>query len=349
MFDSAKEVRKGEELNWDNLEDYLRAKLPDMVQGEMKVSQFHGGHANLTYLISFETIELILRRPPFGKIAPGAHDMKREYRVLSKLYKEFPEAPRAYLYSDDESIIGSPFVILERKTGVVVRTELIDCFKPFDRAEKRLTTAMIKTMADLHAVDIDKADLTKLGRPEGYLDRQLKGWAKRWELLNIDGNKEIEEVYKLLSNSIPNPQRVSIVHNDIKLDNCQFQPDNPDNVSAVFDWDMATLGDPLVDIGSTLSYWVEPAFKKYDMPVFLSETFPEKALLIKKYEEFTGFSMERIKWYEAFAYWKNAMIAAQLYKRYLNGKSTDIRMKKFGLVLSVMSKFALNLLNEETA
>ena len=349
MMDSARQVREGEELNWENLEKYLRDNLPEIAKGEMNVSQFHGGHANLTYLLAFGSDELILRRPPFGKIAPGAHDMKREYRVLSKLYKVFPEAPRAYLFSNDESIIGSPFVIVERKTGVVVRTKLLDCFQPFDKARERLTTAMIRTMADLHTVDIEKADLIKLGRPEGFLQRQLGGWAKRWELVKAEGNQQMDEVYKLLSSSVPVPQAVSVIHNDIKLDNVQFQPDNPDKVSAVFDWDMATLGDPLTDLGSTLSYWVEPEFENYEMPVFLSNTFPEKAFLIDKYSEFTGFSMENIKWYEAFAYWKNSIVAAQLYNRYIKGKSTDERMKLFGETYKVMSQFALKMLNGRTA
>jgi len=343
-MDTAKEIRKGEELDWEQLEIYLRTNLPEKTQGFMKVSQFHGGHANLTYLIKFPTSELIVRRPPFGKIAPGAHDMKREYRVLSKLYKSFPKAPRAYLFCDDTSIIGSPFVVLERKQGVVVRYELLDCFKGFENAEERLTTAMIKATAQLHTVDIEKADLTKLGRPEGFLQRQLSGWAKRYELSKIEDNKAMEETYALLSANVPTPQAVSIIHNDIKLDNCQFQPDNPDKVTAVFDWDMATLGDPLADIGSTLSYWYEPFFEQYDMPVALSKTFPNKEFLIEKYAEFTGFSMEHINWYHAFAYWKGAIVGQQLYGRFLNGESKDERMKKFGTSAKVMGLFAKKIL-----
>ena len=344
-MDTAKEIRKGEGLDWQKLETYLRSELPKETEGEMVVAQFHGGHANLTYLLKFGETELVVRRPPFGKIAPGAHDMKREYRVLSKLYKVFPEAPRAYLFCDDDSIIGAPFVVAERKRGVVVRYDLIDCFKPFDRAEERLTTAMIKTMAKLHKVDIEKADLTKLGRPAGFLERQLKGWAKRWELVKVGENKDMDEVLKMLSASIPTPQAVSIIHNDIKLDNCQFQPDNPDKVTAVFDWDMATLGDPLVDIGSTLSYWHEPYFEKYDLPVALSNTFPEKEFLLEKYAEFTGFSMERIDWYHAFAYWKGGVVGAQLYQRFVNGQSKDERMKKFGTTAKVFGTFAKHILD----
>ena len=346
MIDTAKEVRQGEELNWDKLETFIRANLPEMIQGKMEVSQFHGGHANLTYLLTFPSTEIILRRPPFGNIAPGAHDMKREYRVLSKLYKVFNEAPRAYLFCDDDSIIGAPFVLLERKRGVVVRTELLDCFKPFDRAEERLTTAMVAAMAKLHTVDVDAADLSKLGRPEGFLERQLSGWSKRWQLIDSDGNKDMNTVLDMLSKSIPKPQAVSIIHNDIKLDNCQFQADNPDQVTAIFDWDMTTLGDPLVDLGTTLSYWVEPYFDNFRLPVSLDKSFPEKAFLLRKYEEFTGFSLERIDWYHAFAYWKGAVVAAQLYNRYLNGETKDERMKKFGQAVIAMADIAKQILTK---
>lgn len=346
MIDKAKEIRKGEELDWEKLETYLRSKLPECAKVQMEVSQFHGGHANLTYLLKFGKQEFVLRRPPFGKIAPGAHDMKREYRVLSKLYKVFSRAPRAYLFCDDESIIGSPFVIVERKTGVVVRTEILDCFKPFDRPEERIATAMIKAMAELHTVDIEKADLTKLGRPEGFLSRQLIGWSKRWELVKSDDGKNMDEIFELLSNTMPKSQIVSIIHNDIKPDNCQFQADDPDNVTAIFDWDMTTLGDPLADLGSTLSYWPEPYFDKYDLPVSLSKSFPDKAFILKKYEEFTGFSLERIEWYHAFAYWKGAVVAAQLHNRYLTGQTKDERMKKFGISVTAMNDLAKHILTK---
>lgn len=273
--------------------------------------------------------------------------MKREYRVLSKLYKVFPRAPKAYLFCDDESIIGSSFVVVERKTGVVVRTEMLDCFKSFDRAEERITTAMIKAMAELHMVDIEKADLSKLGRPEGFLERQLKGWSKRWELVKTGDDKDMDQIFQMLSNTMPESQAVSIIHNDIKPDNCQFQADDPDNVTAIFDWDMTTLGDPLADIGSTLSYWPEPYFDRYDLPVSLSKSFPDKAFILKKYEEFTGFSLERIDWYHAFAYWKGAIVAAQLHQRYVRGQTKDERMKKFGLAVIAMTDVAKHILTNE--
>ncbi len=344
-MDKAKEIRKGEGLDWDKLEVYLRANLPELT-GEMSVSQFHGGHANLTYLLKFGEKELVLRRPPFGKIAPGAHDMKREYRVLSKLYTHFSPAPRAYHLCEEETVVGAKFVVIERRTGVIVRYKLLDCFKEFDNPEKRLTKAMINAESELHQVDYHSANLSKLGRPEGFLERQLAGWAKRWELSKIEGNKDMDTILSLLKKNIPTTQTVSIVHNDIKFDNCQFQSDNPDKVTSIFDWDMCTLGDPLTDFGSTLSYWPEPYFEQFDLPVMLSGNFPSKAFLIENYAQSTGFDLSQITWYEAFAYWKGAIIAQQLYQRYVNGASTDPRMEKFGNTATAFTKFVLHLLNK---
>jgi len=342
-MDKAKEVRPGEELNWKKLSDYLTDTIPEC-QGEMEVLQFHGGHANLTYLLKFGSNEFVLRRPPFGKIAPGAHDMKREYRVLSKLYKVFPQAPRAFHYCEDVDVIGAPFVVIERRKGVLVRYDIPEFFKDFDNIEERLATALVKAEAALHTVDVDAADLTKLGRPDGFLQRQLDGWAKRWELSKIEDNTQMTEVHHILSSQIPTPQAVSIVHNDIKFDNCQFQIDDPDNVTSIFDWDMTTLGDPLADFGVTLSYWPDKGQSKFsNMPVTLKGDFPDKNFLIDKYQEFSGYNLDRISWYESLAYWKGAVIAQQLYKRFVNGATKDKRMENFGNSAKALSEISLDL------
>ena len=273
--------------------------------------------------------------------------MKREYRVLSKLYKHFSPAPRAYYFCDDTAIIGAPFVVLERKTGVVVRTKMIDCFKTFNSPERRITDAMIKAMATLHLVDYEAADLSRLGRPEGFLERQLKGWAKRWHLSKTDNSTEMDDILNWLQQDVPTTQRVSIIHNDIKPDNCQFQPDNPDKVTAIFDWDMCTLGDPLIDLGSTLSYWPEPRFdrSKYpNLPVTLEGDFPPKSFLVEKYQEYTNLDVSRLLWYEVFAYWKGAVIAQQLYKRYVDGDTKDIRMSRFGESAKAMVELVNNMI-----
>ncbi|MEM7105668.1 MAG: phosphotransferase family protein [Bacteroidota bacterium] len=339
-MDKAKAVRHGEELNWDKLEIYLREGMSKL-EGKMEVAQFHGGHANLTYLIKFGNRELVLRRPPFGKIAPGAHDMKREYKVLSRLYAYFPQAPRAFLLCEDDSVIGAKFVVMERRTGVVVRYKVPEVFKSFENVEERLTKALMKTTADLHKVDVDAAGLSDLGRPEGFVNRQLEGWEKRWHLSKTEENPDMDKVVELLTADIPVPQAVAIIHNDIKLDNCQFQPDNPDQVTSFFDWDMTTLGDPLIDFGSALSYWPDPRTNHIkNMPIMLEGPFPPKSFLIEKYGEFTGFSMENIDWYQSFAYWKNAIILQQLYKRFVDGATKDKRMEALGDLAKVMGAIA---------
>ena len=329
-MNDVKAIRKGEELDSHALENYLKEQLPDL-KGPMKVGQFHGGHANLTYWLQFGDTELVLRRPPFGKIAPGAHDMKREYKVLSKLYTYFPQAPRAYHLCLDESIIGAKFVVLERRKGIVIRTEIPAHFLKMERIYERLTNAIITTLAQLHKVDVAEADLTNLGRPEGFAQRQLKGWGQRWALAKTEENADMDWVFEQLSAAIPIPQAVAIIHNDIKFDNCQFDFDNPDEIASVFDWDMTTIGDPLIDVGTFLSYWPEPLVQSFEnLPTRLFGDFPSKEMVIKQYSDLTGYSMERISWYEAFAYWKGAIILQQLYKRYVDGATKDKRMAKLG-------------------
>jgi len=344
-MDVAKEIRKGESLDWDKLEGYLKSEIPEL-EGKMEVAQFHGGHANLTYEIKFGETELVLRRPPFGKIAPGAHDMKREYKVLSKLYKHFPRAPRAYHLCEDESVIGARFVVMERRKGVVVRVTVPECFQSYEKAEDRMVDALIKATADLHLVDYQAADLEKLGRPEGFVKRQVEGWTKRWELSKTEDVEDMDEVGKILAADMPISPKVSIIHNDLKLDNCQFQSDNPDMVTSIFDWDMCTLGDPLVDFGTLLCYHPDKNNISQQLTVKLKGNYPPKSFLIDKYQEYTGFSMDRIAWYEAFSFWKVAVIAQQLYKRFVDGDSQDERMIYVGQTVKHMAAMAREVLTK---
>lgn len=333
-------IREGEELNWEKLERYLREHLED-ADGAMTVGQFHGGHANLTYLIQFGDKEYVLRRPPFGKIAPGAHDMKREFRVLSKLYKHLPQAPRAYHLCMDEELIGAKFVIIERRKGVVIRKELPSCFAGVENVNERLTNALLNATAALHTVDVEKAELSKLGRPDGFAERQIEGWYNRWNLSKTEENKDMDRVFQKLSESIPSPQAVAIIHNDLKFDNCQFAADDPDEVKSIFDWDMTTLGDPLIDFGILLSYWKDPLLDSFKiLPFSLSGDAPEKEYLIEKYAQLSGYDLSRIKWYECFAFWKNAVVLQQLYKRYVDGATKDERMAKLGMGAQLLASVA---------
>lgn len=330
-------IRPGEELPWAPLENYLRDTLPDKCKGDFSVAQFHGGHANLTYLLRFGEQELVLRRPPFGKIAPGAHDMRREYRVLSKLNDVFAPAPKAFHLCEDHSVIGSDFVVMERREGVVIRKKLPVEFNDDLATKNRLTDALMRSCADLHLVDVAAAGLSELGKAAGFAERQLAGWTKRWNLAKISENEDMEWLASQLSKDIPTPQRVSIVHGDLKFDNCQFQSGEPDRVTSIFDWDMATLGDPLIDIAGLLTYWPDPYLVKMMPTVFLQGEWPDKDYLRQRYAEYSGLDLSRMNWYEAFAYFKTAVILQQLYTRYQNGATKDARMAQFGPAVGVFA------------
>jgi len=327
-------IRESEKLDWEKLESQLRSfmELPD---SEMAVAQFHGGHANLSYEICFGDRCYVLRRPPFGKIAPGAHDMKREYKVLSKLNEYYPMAPKAYYFCDDESIIGAPFVIMERRYGIVVRYKVPEVFEGMKDVEQRLTDALIDAHAALHQVDYKKAELEDLGRVEGFLERQIRGWMKRWQLLTGMTNDRLSSVFKALLETIPDSDHFSIIHNDFKFDNCQFEHGQPDKVSSVFDWDMSTLGDPLFDFASSLAYWPDEKLQGYNLPIMLHGNFPDKNYLKERYFDITGFDASSFKWYECLAYAKTTVIASQLFKRFKKGDSQDQRMQKFEAITEV--------------
>jgi aminoglycoside phosphotransferase (APT) family kinase protein len=305
------------------------------VQGPLEILQFPNGSANLTYLLRFGgeagAHELVLRRPPFGQIAPGAHDMKREFKVLSRLWRHFDRAPRAYVFCDDPTVVGSDFFVMERRRGEVVRDTLPPGLAAHPDSGRRVAFALVEAMADLHALDPAACGLGDLGRPEGFIDRQLDGWAKRWALARPgDATDEMERIHARLARSRPTPSRASIVHNDLKLDNCQFDPRDPDRVTAIFDWDMTTLGDPLVDLGTLLNYWPDPtdteATERGTRPGLARMGLPSRAEITARYGVRTGMDPAAAQWWEAFALWKTVVVVVQLHRRWVRGESTDPRM-----------------------
>lgn len=343
-------VRPGEELDWPALEAYLRAQLPELT-GEFSVLQFPHGSANLTYLLRFGDTELVLRRPPFGVVAPGAHDMKREYRVLSKLWRIFDRAPRAYVFCDDHSVIGSDFVVMERRVGEVIRNEIPPSMAHHPDVARRVSFALVDAMAELHLLDPASADLATLGRPDGFVERQVTGWHTRWDLVRPDdGPPEMDAVPKRLLASLPEPTRVSFVHNDLKLDNCQFDPANPDRVQSIFDWDMTTLGEPLIDLGTLLNYWPDPSDPadagRVSHQGMLEMGLPTRTEIIERYTERTGLDTSNARWYEAFAQWKTGVVVQQLHRRWERGESTDPRMETIADRLPLLARTATRLLDE---
>ncbi len=312
----------------------MRPRLGDVlsgVSGPVEVLQFPNGSANLTYLLRLGSHELVLRRPPFGQIAPGAHDMKREFKVLSRLWRHFDRAPRGYLFCDDAAVLGADFFIMERRRGEVVRETIPSALARHADAPRRLSFALVEAMAELHALDPAACGLVDLGRPEGFVDRQLDGWAKRWALARPDGaSDEMDRIHERLARGKPAPSRASIVHNDLKLDNCQFSPESPDRVSSIFDWDMTTLGDPLVDLGTLLNYWPDAtdteATQRGTRPGLARVRLPSRAEITTRYTALTGADPDAARWWEAFALWKTVVVVVQLHRRWVRGESTDPRM-----------------------
>lgn len=327
-------VRPGEQLDWTALETWLRPRVADVlpaVDGPLEVLQFPNGAANLTYLLRVGAHELVLRRPPMGQIAPGAHDMKREFKALSRLWRHFDRAPRAYVFCDDPGILGADFFVMERRRGEVVRAAIPPSMQQHANVGRRIAFALVDAMADLHALDPTACDLGDLGRPEGFVNRQLSGWAKRWELARFDDSPAaMEEIHGRLVREMPSPSRASIVHNDLKLDNCQLDPANPDRVTSIFDWDMTTLGDPLADLGTLLNYWPDPAdppdAQRGSNAGLREMALPTRAEIVARYAARTGADVAAVLWWEAFALWKTVVVVQQLHRRWVRGESTDPRM-----------------------
>ncbi len=325
-------VRTGEALDWPAIEDYLRKHLPSDLElsGEFEVLQFPNGSANLTYMLRFGATELVFRRPPFGTLAPGAHDMKREYRVLSRLWQSFDRAPRAYLFCDDPDIAGADFFVMERRHGEVIRGVIPESMRQHKDVGRRMGFALVDAIADFHLVDTQAHGLSDLGKPVGFVDRQLAGWKKRWDLVaDPQHDAQMQALHQRLLAQQPQSQRVSLVHNDLKLDNCMFDPANPDRVIAFFDWDMTTLGDPLIDLGTLLNYWPDPKDTQEQQrghDGMQRMGLPTRVEVIERYGERTGLDVSHANWFEAFGLWKTATVLQQLHHRWKVGESTDERM-----------------------
>jgi aminoglycoside phosphotransferase (APT) family kinase protein len=323
-------VRPDEEMDWAALEAWLRPRLAVGAE-PMSVAQFPGGSANLTYLVRFGAQEYVVRRPPLGPVAPGAHDMRREHRVLARLHELFDKAPRCMLICEDEAVIGAVFIVVERRTGVVIREAFPESMLVHPSLARRTSFALVDAMAELHNVDPARCGLADLGRPSGFVERQVSGWYQRWQLAKDREVPLLDAVHARLAAAIPAPQRASILHNDLKLDNCQFDPANPDRVKSIFDWDMATIGDPLIDLGTLLGYWPDAGdpLPRAVRPTGATDAFPTRAEITARYAANTGLDASGSGWYEAFALWKTAVVVQQIYIRFKRGQTRDARFATY--------------------
>jgi aminoglycoside phosphotransferase (APT) family kinase protein len=327
--------RPDERLDTARLEPYLREHL-DGAEGPLSVRQFGGGKANLTYLIRFGENEFVLRRPPLGPIPPGAHDMRREHRVLSVLHQRYPLAPRSLLLCEDEGVIGVVFIVEERRHGFVIRDDIPPEFAGRAELNRHIGLALVDALADLHLVPPAEVGLGDLGRPDGYVERQLSGWVRRWQA--AQGGERAEEaergmmpVLDWLGRNLPSSGGAALLHNDFRLDNCLLDTADPADIVAVLDWDMCTQGDPLADLGYVLNYWVEPgddpAWREIAAMPTWRDGFPTRAEAIERYAGRTGFDVAPIGWHQVFAAFKLAVIIQQIYIRFVRGQTQDRRFE----------------------
>nr|WP_184403531.1 phosphotransferase family protein [Geomicrobium halophilum] len=292
----------------------------------MEVKQYTAGYSNLTYLLRFPNQDLIMRRPPFGKIPPKSHDMKREYRVLQLLEHPFPYAPAPYTYEEDKTIMNRHFYVMEKKEGAVLDDQIPEEISAFSDYGTRASHAMIDALISLHAIDIDKHSLTELGRPKGYMERQVLGWIKRYHQSVETPHQKIETLTSWFTEQIPEHPESTVVHNDMKLNNMMLDPNNPEKVTAVFDWELCTVGDPLSDLASSIAYWKEPGEGYTGLSsVTDNGAFLSRLELIHRYAYQTGRDVSNMTYYLSFAFFKISVILQQIYLRWKQGEIEDER------------------------
>jgi aminoglycoside phosphotransferase (APT) family kinase protein len=337
LLDKSRAVRAGEEIDAARLFAYLREHI-GALEEPPRIEQFPAGFSNLTYLLRFGERELVLRRPPVGAKIKTAHDMKREYRILSHLHPVYPKVPRALHYCEDESVVGAPFYVMERVSGVILRATPPKDFELTPDTMQRLSEAFIGNLSEIHEVDFISADLGDLGQPEGYVRRQIEGWTKRYFNARTDDVPSVERLAAWLAAHLPHDSpRPALIHNDYKYDNLVLAPEDLTRVVAVLDWEMATVGDPLMDLGTTLGYWVEqddPAeWQRCGFGITSLAGNLGRTELVERYARQTSRDITDPVFYYAYGLLKIAVIVQQIYKRFRQGFTQDERFANLGALV----------------
>ena len=350
LTDQSTPIRAGEELDVGIIDAYLKAHI-DGLSGTPIISQFPGGASNLTYLLQYPERELVLRRPPFGHKAKSAHDMGREYRILNQLNSGFPYCPKAYVHCTDESVIGSEFYVMQRVNGIILRADLPSELNFDAKQTRQLCESFIDKLVELHQVDYNACGLGDLGKPQGYVQRQISGWSDRYEKALTPDAPLWTEVKTWLNAKMPaDHPRASIVHNDYRFDNVLLDPNNPQQIIGVLDWELTTLGDPLMDLGNSLAYWIEandPA------PVQLMRRQPSNAPGMLTRQEFADYYAQRagikidcIDFYYCYGLFRLAGIVQQIYYRFYHGQTQDKRFAQFVQMNQLLEQMSLQVIKQ---
>ena len=342
--DQPGKVRAAEEIDVPTLRSFLLERMPGAA-GPLVVSQYLSGHSNLTYLITLGHREFVLRRPPFGSQVKTAHDMGREYRVLSKLHSAYSPAPKVLLYCDDDRILGSPFYLMEPIHGIIIRRDPPAGLAFTKATARRLSEFFVDNLAALHALDYAGIGLRDLGKPQGYLERQVRGWIERYYGSQTHGLNEVEPIARWMRDHLPKASDAALIHNDYKYDNVVLAADDITRIIGVLDWEMATIGDPLADLGTTLAYWVDRNDPEELQKIrWGPSTYPgsmTRREIIERYSAKTGRDVSQIRFYLVFARFKIAVIVQQIYHRYHHGLTSDPRFAEMPEVVKALLGAAL--------
>ncbi len=344
LQDQTTAVRPGEELDLAKLEPFLRAHFPNE-SGALIVRQYPSGHSNLTYSLQIGSREMVLRRPPFGSKVKTAHDMGREYRVLSKLHAHYPPAPHVLLFCDDLSVLGAPFYLMDPIHGVILRTDVPPGLSFSPETARRVCESFLDNLALLHGLDYNAVGLADLGKPQGYLERQVRGWIERYHGSKTHDIPEVETISNWIQKHMPSSSGAALIHNDYKYDNVVLDPNDLTRIIGVLDWEMCTIGDPLTDLGSALAYWVDAS----DPPEVLETRWGPttysgsltRAELVQRYALKTGRDVSGMVFYLVFARLKIAVIVQQIYYRYHQGLTHDERFATMPQLIKLLLRAAL--------
>ncbi len=341
----AQKVRKGEELPELALKTHLKnEQLIQDVSSDLTIEQFTHGYSNLTYLLSIEEKQFVLRKPPKGAIKRG-HDMHREFSVQSALYEQYKKVPKMYAYSNDTTVLGSEFYIMEKVDGVILN--YAEAKRRNISPEKYLTISnqWLETLVALHKVDYKEVGLAALGKPEGYVARQVTNWGKQYLKAKTEEVIEASKVMQWMEENQPKSYKHCLIHNDYKYDNVVFKDNSWQEIVAVLDWEMATLGDPLMDLGTSLGYWTvasDPEFIKQGIPSpTIFEGNPLRSEIVHNYAIKTGTTIQDFVFYYVYGLFKIAVIAQQIYFRYEKGWTTDPRFSQLNKASQLCCKLAL--------
>ncbi len=342
------EQREGEALDAFKVEAFLRDMIPGL-DGEMGIRQFPSGHSNLTYSVSCGRRELVLRRPPLGTKAKTAHDMSREYQILTALMPVYPYCPRPLAYTDDPDVMGCPFYVMERIQGIILHREIPDSLNLSPGDVSHLCQNLLKVLYELHSVDYEKIGLGNFGKPKGYVERQVRGWNKRYRAARTPDVPDCEGVMSWLVDKMPaDTHSPCLIHNDFKFDNVVLDPNDPLKIIGVLDWEMATLGDPLMDLGGSLAYWIESGDPKEVQLARMLPTNVDGALTRRElagiYKQLSGRTMQHYDFYRCFGLFRLAGIAQQIYYRFYHGQTQDQRFQKFAFMVAILEKVAMRII-----